>query len=189
MISPRTAPRPPGPLAAVSDALASVEAAAAGLMLAGVLGISAAGAVARSAGAPLVWADEAAIAAMVWAGFLGAAALFGRAGHMAITLLPEHLPPRARAALDLVTALILLGFFAGLSALVWRWFDLPGLIRTGSAQALAQDSFNFLYLEPTQTLGLRKIWLWLVLPLFCLGGLVHALAGVARAAAAWRGRP
>ncbi|WP_066108157.1 TRAP transporter small permease [Salipiger sp. CCB-MM3] len=161
-------------LAAMNARLARIEAGLAGLMLAAVLLISCAGAVARSLGTPLIWADEAAVAAMVWSGFLGAAALFGRRGHMALTFLPERLGRRGTAALRVLADALLLTGFAGLGLVVWRWFDLPGLRAAGSAQALADASFNFLYLEPTQTLGIRKIWIWLVLPLFTLGGTLHA---------------
>lgn len=147
-------------------------------MLCATLAITSAAALMRYAGAPLIWADEAAVSTMVWSGFLGAAALFGTRGHMAIDILARRLPPRTAAALALAADLAVLAFFTGLCALTWTWFDLPGLLRAGSPGALARESFNYLYLEPTQTLGIRKLWIWLVLPLFALGGTVHALSAV-----------
>lgn len=167
----------------LSTGLARLESGAAGLMAVATLAITGIGAVARSLGAPLLWADEAAIAAMTWGAFLGASALFATRGHMAMDLLPDHLGPTGRRRLSVVSDLIVLGAFLGLSILLWRWFDLPGLIRTGSAEALSQDTFNFIWLEPTQTLGIRKVWIWLVLPLFALGGTVHCLANLTRRAA------
>ncbi|MFT3690089.1 TRAP transporter small permease [Paenirhodobacter sp.] len=167
------------PLQRLSAGLARLETGAAGLMAAATLAITAAAALARYFGAPLVWADEAAIATMTWGAFLGASALFATRGHMAMELLPDLLGPTGRRRLARLSDLIVLAAFAGLGWLLWRWFDLPGLIRAGSAEAMAQETFNFIWLEPTQTLGIRKIWIWLVLPLFTLGGTVHTLAHLA----------
>ena len=151
-------------------------------MLAAVLLITSAGAIARYAGHPLIWADEAAIGAMVWSGFLGAAALFGTGGHMAITGLRQALPaPLARTA-AICAALVELAFFAGLTLLVWRWFDPVGLLRAGSGGQLARDTFNYIYVEPSQTLGLARIWLWLVMPVFAVTGLVLSGLGLIRVA-------
>lgn len=163
-------------LAAFSSRLARIEAGLSGLMIALVLVIVSAGSLARFLGQPMIWADEAAIAAMTWSGFLGASALFARRGHMAIELAADHLGPAGRRRLALLADLIVLVSALGLAVLLWRWFDLPGLLRTGSGAALAQESFNFLYLEPTQTLGIRKVWIWTILPVFAFGAAVHALA-------------
>ncbi|RWR32245.1 TRAP transporter small permease [Sinirhodobacter populi] len=184
-IAARTAACPMGrrtlmpTLQAISTRLARAEAALAGAMIAAVLAITGIGAIARYFGAPLLWADEAAIAAMIWSAFLGASALFASRGHMAIELLSERLGPGGLRGLSLAADLVVLAAALGLCALLWRWFDLPGLIRTGSAEALADESFNYIYLEPTQTLGIRKVWIWLVLPVFALGSAIHAAALVA----------
>lgn len=174
------APAQAGPvLLRLSAGLARLEAGAAGLMAAATLVICVLGAVLRYLGAPLLWADEAAITAMTWGAFLGASALFGQRGHMAMDYLPERLGPAGRRLLQRLADAVVLLAFLGLCVLIWRWFDLPGLFRAGSAEALAQESFNFIWLEPTQTLGLRKVWVWLVLPLFALGGTLHSLAHLA----------
>lgn len=174
-------------LRTISRSLARCETAAAAAMTFVMLLVTGSAALARTFGHPLVWADEAAIAAMTWAGFLGASALFARRGHMAIEMLSERLGPGGRRWLTLLSDLIVLGAFCGLAMLLWRWFDPVGLIRAGSGAALAEESFNFIYLEPSQTLGLRKVWIWLVLPLFALGGLVHTLAHLQDDIAALKG--
>lgn len=170
----------PRRLERASHAVIRAETAAAGALVALVLALMVLGTLARAAGNPLIWTDEAAINAMIWAGLVGGSAGFGRGQHMAILLLPDAVGPRARLWLALAVDMAVLAVFAVLGWLVWRWFDLPGLLRAGSAEAYAQASFNFLYLEPTQTMGLRKVWLWLALPLFVCGAGLHGLAALAR---------
>lgn len=166
--------------------LAQAEAALAGVMTAVVLVVMVLATAMRATGRPLIWADEAAISAMVWAGFMGAAALFAGQRHMAVTLLDEMLGETGRRRLGRVVSALMLAGFLGLDWIVWRWFDPVGLIRAGGGQALAAQSFNYLYIEPTQTLGFAKVWVWAVLPLFALGGTVHALVALVAPAQAAR---
>ncbi|HEY0214086.1 MAG TPA: TRAP transporter small permease [Paenirhodobacter sp.] len=170
-----------------SAGLARAESIGAGVMIAAVLVITAAAALARYLGAPLLWADEAAIAAMIWSAFLGASALFATRGHMAIEMLSDRMGVRGGRMLALGADLVVLVSALGLCWLLWHWFDLPGLIAAGSPEALAEASFNYIYLEPTQTLGLRKVWIWLVLPFFALGACVHSVALIAGDLRALRG--
>ena len=47
-----------------------------------------------------------------------------------------------------------------------------------SGAALASDTFNFIYTDPTLTLGVPKFWFWLIVPMTCMTGAIHALAAL-----------
>lgn len=160
-----------------------------GAILVAVIGLSLlAGSVSRTLGRPLVWTDELAVHLMVWVAFLGASLGIATRGHMAIGLLPERLTARDRARLLLLTDSLVLVFILVMAWLAWRWFDLPGLLRTGSGAALAGDTFNFVYTDPTLTLGVPKFWFWLIVPMTCATGLIHAAAALAADLAVLRGQ-
>ncbi|KFI25876.1 C4-dicarboxylate ABC transporter substrate-binding protein [Haematobacter missouriensis] len=166
-------------LARISRRLAQAEMAL-GAALVAVIALSLlAGSVSRTLGRPLIWTDEFAVHLMVWVAFLGGSLGIATRGHMAIALLPERLGPRGRAWLLLLTDLLVMAFILVMAWLVWRWFDLPGLLRAGSGAGLASDTFNFIYTDPTLTLGVPKVWFWLIVPLTCVTGGIHALAAIA----------
>ncbi len=177
-----------GRLARLSRRLARAEILSGGVLVAVIFALMLANAVSRGFGRPLIWTDELAVHLMVWLAFIGGSAAVALKGHMVMGLLPEILSPRAAARLALVTDLLVLLFLATMAAVIWRWLDLPGLIRAGSGAALAQHSFNFIYTDPTLTLGLHKIWFWLVMPVTVLTAGIHALAAVAEDLACLRGK-
>lgn len=157
-----------------------IEAAAGGILVAAILGLLLANVVSRTAGRPLIWTDELAVHLMVMLAFVGASLGIAMQGHMTIGLLPDRLGPRGRAGLALLADMSVLVFLLAIAAILWRWFDLPGLLRAGSGVELGRQSFNFVYTNPTNTLGLPKIWFWLVMPLTCATGLIHCLAALHR---------
>lgn len=165
-----------GPAARLSAALAQAETFGIGALMVAIFALLMVNVVSRGIGAPVIWVDEAAVYLMIWVALLGASLALARREHLAVTLLPDLLSPRARARLAVAVDLLLLVFFAIFALILWRWFDPLTLWRAGSAAAFSRETFNFLYQEPTVTLGLRKLWFWLILPLFCLNGLVHILA-------------
>ncbi|MFE3836158.1 TRAP transporter small permease [Pseudogemmobacter sonorensis] len=138
-----------------------------------------AGSVARGLGLPLIWTDELATHLMVWLAFLGASTGVALRNHMVMGLLPEHLSARGRRILARLVGLLVLAFWLAMLAVCWRWLDPPGLIRAGGGRALARETFNFVWTDPTVTLGVRKIWFWLIVPLTSVTGLIHALAALA----------
>ncbi|WP_169053312.1 TRAP transporter small permease [Falsirhodobacter xinxiangensis] len=168
------------PIQEVSRALRGAETALAAALVAAIFVVLLANVVSRGLGHPLVWTDELAVHLMVWIAFLGASLGIASRSHMAIGILPERLGDRARAWLVAIVDALVLGFMAMMAVLVWNWLDLPGLIAAGSGAALAERSFNFVYLDPTLTLGVRKIWFWLILPLTCVTGTIHAAATLAQ---------
>lgn len=161
----------------LSRAIAGFEA---GLLIALILFIALillAGTAMRGLGRPLIRSDEAATLAMVWVAFIGASLAIRERRHMVIGLLPDMLGAAGRGRVNRVATLLTALFLLALSAMLWNWFDLPGLIATGSGEALARESFNFVYTEPTQTLGLPKFWFWLVMPFSTICALLHLAAG------------
>lgn len=167
-------------LAKLDRRLLSVEEAVTAILIAAIFLILAINVILRSLGMPLIWADEAAILLMACAAFLGAAVALARGQHMAVTLLLDNLPQRLRFPVILTVDVITLGFFLILSALCWRWFDPVNAFGAESLQAYSQQTFNFIYQERTLTLGLNKVWFWLVLPLFAVLSTIHALAALER---------
>lgn len=129
----------------------------------------------RALGHPLIWGDELAINLMVWTAFLGASIAIATRQQVAVTLLSEALHEKARLYLALFVDLLVLCAILLLASLVWHWFDLPGLLRSGSPAELATQTYNFIYQEPTVTLGFPKAILWGILPVFCLCATFHAL--------------
>lgn len=164
----------------LSRAVTRAEAASGALLVGAILCLLLGNVVSRAMGRPLIWTDELAVHLMVVLAFVGASLGIAMGGHMVIGLLPDRLGPRGRHWLSLLADASVLVFLLVLGAILWRWFDLPGLLRAGSGAALAQRDFNFVYTDPTNTLGLRKIWFWLILPISCATGLVHCLAALDR---------
>ncbi|MCB5410180.1 TRAP transporter small permease [Pseudogemmobacter faecipullorum] len=177
-----------GRLARLSHGVMRAEAALAASLTALIFALMLASALMRFLQQPLIQADELAVHLMVCLAFLGASLAVAQKSHMTIALLPETLPPRAALWLQLATDLAVLSFLLIMALVIWNWLDLPGLIRAGSASAYEAASFNFLYSDPTQTLGLRKIWFWLVMPLTTLTSVLHILAQLGADIAALRSR-
>lgn len=160
----------------LSGAIAHVEARFAGLIIAAVLALLLGNVVSRAFGKPLIWTDELAVYLMVVGAFIGASLGLARRQHIAVSLLADAVSPHARQALAYLVDAILVLLFAIFAWMLWSWFDPLGVLAAEDLQAYSRTSFNFLYQEPTTTLGVRKVWFWLILPVFCLTGLVHVLA-------------
>lgn len=162
----------------VSRAVAKAEAVVAGILAAAMLGVVLLNLALRVLGRPLIWGDELAVNLMIWAALIGASLGLANRQHIAVSLVPDMVGPHARRMLAIAVDLVLVAFFAVLAVILWQWFDLPGLIAAGSAEAHGMATFNFIWSEPTVTLGVRRVWLWLILPIFCLTGLLHSLASL-----------
>lgn len=135
----------------------------------------------RSMRLALYWVDEAAIYAMVLMTFLAASAAIERRESISITMIMDLTRPRVQGAfwlfVDLVTLLcaVLLIWFT------WRWFDPVTLAGVGfDSRAFQGETFNFIYAEPTSTLGVRKFWVWLIMPVFALGLVLHATSNLVK---------
>ena len=63
----------------------------------------------------------------------------------------------------------------------WTWFDPVNLWSAGfDTRTFQGATFNFIYAEPTTTLGIRKVWLWLIIPVFAAGFTLHAVSNALR---------
>lgn len=131
--------------------------------------------VTRSMGNALFWVDELAIYAMAWMTFLGASAAFHHRTAISITMVPDAVSPRIAAIIRKVVDAIVFAFALAMLWFCWRWFMPLELVRAGFDVATFQgQSFNFIYAEPTLTLGVPKYVFWLVMWLFALGTTLHS---------------
>ncbi len=137
--------------------------------------------VTRAMSASIFWVDEAAIMAMTWMTFLAASAAVHFGHSVSVTLFTDMLPSGAAHAARRAVDVIVLTFAALMLWFCWRWFLPLDLLRAGlDTTAFQGETFNFIYAEPTLTLGIRKFWLWLIMPIFALGLTLHAIANIAR---------
>lgn len=125
------------------------------------------------------WVDEAAIYAMVAMAFLAASASIAQREAISITLIVDMLSTRAQRLMWLFVDLVTLGAAVLLLWACWVWFDPLTLIAVDfDLRAFRGETFNFIYAEPTSTLGIPKFWFWLVMPVFALGFTLHALSNL-----------
>ncbi len=174
--------RPVSILSTLSRHLASIEAIAAGVLAAAVAGLILLNVATRTAGAALFWVDELAIYAMVWMAFLGMSITIQRRSGVSVTILTDALPPKVRRAAALLVDGTILAFSLFLLWLCWRWYDPATLASVSySVDAFVGETFNFIYREPTQTIGVAKYWVWLIVPITAAAMTVHALANLLEA--------
>ncbi|MCC6007022.1 MAG: TRAP transporter small permease [Rhodobacteraceae bacterium] len=156
---------------------AKMEMALAAVLAAGVTLMILYNVTTRSMGNAIYWVDETAIYIMVWMAFLAASAAVQKRDSIAVTLVSDALSGRRAQALRLGVDLVILGFAVAMAWLVWIWFDLPNLAEAGfERRAFQRLTFNFIYSEPTLTLGWPKWVVWLIMPIFAFGLLLHSLS-------------
>ncbi|MEO0496775.1 MAG: TRAP transporter small permease subunit [Pseudomonadota bacterium] len=165
----------------LSERWATFELLAAALLALAVTCLILLNVVTRSLGAALFWVDELAIYAMVWMTFLGASAAVHYGHSISITVATDALPPKLAAAAARIVDLVVFAFALLMLWFCWMWFLPFEIIRFGfDAQAFQGETFNFIYAEPTTTLGIPKWWVWMVMWLFALGTTLHATANLVR---------
>lgn len=159
----------------ISAAWARVELWAAAVLAVCVTLLILLNVVTRNTGNALFWVDELAIYAMAWMTFLGASAALHYRNSVAITLLPDAVSPRAKAVIVKTVDIIVFGFALAMLWFCWRWFMPVELARAGfDTKAFQGNTFNFIYAEPTSTLGIPKYIFWSVMWLFALGATLHS---------------
>ena len=135
--------------------------------------------VTRAMNASIYWVDEAAIYAMVWMAFLAASAGIHERSAVSVTLVKDMLGEQGQRILGFVVDLMVLAFVALILFFLWRWLLPLDLIRAGfDFEAFQGATFNFVYAEPTTTLGFKKIWVWSVMVIFAFGSALHAIANL-----------
>jgi len=135
--------------------------------------------VTRSAGAAIFWVDELAIYTMIWMALIGASVMVRMRSSVAVTLATDLLPPNNRRAVARLVDGLVLMFALTLLVLCWQWYDPLALIRSNfDLDVFARNTFKFIYGEPTNTVGIKKFWIWLAVPLMAVNMSVHAVANL-----------
>lgn len=127
----------------------------------------------------LYWADELAINLMVIFAFVGASLMFAQRRNFSVTLVRDSLGPGGRRVLGMVIDALSLLFALILGYACWLWFDPLTLARADfDLRVFFGQTFNSVYQETTDTIGLRRLWFFLVIPVFALTLALHSLAGL-----------
>ena len=135
--------------------------------------------VTRSTGMALFWVDEAAIYTMIWAVVVGAAMQVRLRAAISVDLVPMARGDTAKRVLGFVVELLVLSFALTLIWLSFIWYDPIGLAQAGfDFGAFAGSTFNFIYDEPTVTVGIPKFLIWLIMPILGLPLTVHSIANL-----------
>jgi TRAP-type C4-dicarboxylate transport system permease small subunit len=126
-------------------------------------------------GNALFWVDELAIYAMAWMTFLGASSALHHRTSIAITLVPDALSDANKRIVRKLVDIVVFLFALAMVWFCWRWFSPLELAKAGfDTVAFQGATFNFIYAEPTSTLGVPKYLFWLIMPLFAFGATLHA---------------
>lgn len=167
-------------LSPLSDGVAHVEKILIAALAFGICALILLNVFTRYANNALYWVDESAISAMVWMAMVGASLTVRTRAGVAVTLIIDMVPTAPRWILSIIIDAITLGFGIALIAMSWLWFDLPGLAAAGwDVSAYQGATFRFQYSEPTVTIGISKVWLWLIMPLTAVTITLHATANLA----------
>lgn len=135
--------------------------------------------VGRAFRSPIYWMDELAVLSMVWLAMIGLSLTIKSRDAVAVTMLQDAVPAPLLKVLRILVDVITLGFALGLLYLCYLWYDPLLLYQVGfDFQEFAAESFNFMYEEPTATLGVAKWWFWLAVPIAAFTMSIHALANL-----------
>ncbi|MEI2417836.1 TRAP transporter small permease subunit [Orrella sp. JC864] len=139
----------------------------------------------RAMRSPIYWMDELAIHCMVWLAMIGLSLTLKTRSAVAVTMLVDAVAPGLMKGMRVVVDLIILAFALTLLFLCMRWFDPVMLARAGfDLHEFSGQTFNFMYQDTTATLGMRKFWFWLIVPVVALTTSVHAASNLARTVSA-----
>lgn len=166
-------------LSRVSNALLKAEKLAVTVLVALLLLLIVLNIVTRAAGAAIFWVDELAIYTMIWMALIGASAMVRLRTGVAVTLVTDLLPQSVQRIVARLVDTILLVFAVVLVILCWLWYEPIALIESGfDFEVFAQNTFKFIYSEPTNTIGIRKFWIWLAVPVMAINMTIHALTNL-----------
>lgn len=136
-------------------------------------------AVGRALRSPIYWMDELAILMMVWMAMLGMSLTLKTRDAVSVTMLIDAAPPALMKGMKILIDVLVLTFGIILLVLCYRWFDPITLMRMGfDTHAFSGETFNFMYEDTTNTLGVKKFWFWLVVPVVAFTTTVHALSNL-----------
>ncbi|MCP4301485.1 MAG: TRAP transporter small permease subunit [Gammaproteobacteria bacterium] len=166
-------------LISLSNGLMRVERSTCGLLVALVTALILLNVTTRAFSIALFWVDELAVYMMIWMALIGASVLLRERRHVAVTLLTGVLAENRQHALLVLVDVMVLAFAGGLFLMCLAWYDPAGLVSYGfDIEEFAASKYNFIYQEPTNTLGVPKFWVWLVVPIVSINMSLHAIANL-----------
>ncbi|WP_305985659.1 TRAP transporter small permease [Roseibium sp. MMSF_3544] len=160
-----------------SDWIAKIEAAILKLLVAAVLLLMILNVTSRAVNWSLYWVDELAINLMVVFAFVGSSLMFAQRRNFSVTLLTDAVSKTMRRRLSIAVQCVNLGFALFLAYASWVWFDPLTLARSGfDLQTFFESTFNSVYQEVTNTIGVRRLWFFLIMPVFAITLTIHSAA-------------
>ncbi len=166
-------------LIVLSNNIVRVERGTCALLLALVTTLIFLNVATRTFSLALFWVDELAVYMMIWMALIGASVLLRERRHVAVTLVTGALSDNRQRFPLLMVDVLVLAFATGLFLMCLAWYDPVGLIRYGfDFDEFAGAKYNFIYQEPTNTLGVQKFWVWLVVPIVSINMSLHAMANL-----------
>jgi C4-dicarboxylate transporter DctQ subunit len=161
----------------LSERIARIEATALKVLVASVLVLMVVNVASRALNSSLYWADELAINLMVVFAFVGSSLMFAQRRNFSVTILSDAVSATTRGHMSVFVQCVNVLFALFLAYATWLWFDPVTLIKNGfDLQNFFGETFNSVYQEVTNTIGVRRLWFFLVMPVFAFTLLVHSLA-------------
>ncbi|SUA68522.1 TRAP transporter small permease [Oligella urethralis] len=166
-------------LKCLSSILAKAELRIAGILVAIVTALIVINVFTRAANMAIFWIDEAAIFFMVWAVFLGTAVLMQKRQAIAVTIVKDFTSDKVKRYFEVAYDWSILIFSLFLLYFCWIWYRPDVLIETGfNLQEFSMQTMNFIYQDTTNTLGIPKYLVWLIIPYFGFSCFIHSLANI-----------
>ncbi|MBL4877192.1 MAG: TRAP transporter small permease subunit [Cohaesibacteraceae bacterium] len=135
--------------------------------------------VTRSLSVAIYWVDELAIYAMIWLVMIGGSSTIRSRQGISVTLLEGIVGVKAWKAMLMIVDAIILLFSITLVWLSWIWYDPLTLLSLGfDTAAFSGSTFNYIYDEPTLTIGMPKFLIWLIMPFTAITMTVHSISNL-----------
>jgi C4-dicarboxylate transporter, DctQ subunit len=164
-----------------SDRIARIESTLLKILVAAVLLLMILNVASRAINWSLYWVDELAINLMVIFAFVGSSLMFAQRRNFAVTLLSDAVSGATRRRMLIAVQCVNLGFALFLAYACWVWFDPATLALHGfDLAAFFENTFNSVYQEVTNTIGVRRLWFFLIMPLFACTLTIHSAACLLR---------
>lgn len=164
-----------------SDWIAGIEAFLLKILVAAVLMLMILNVASRAVNWSLYWVDELAINLMVVFAFVGSSLMFSQRRNFSVTLLSDAVSESLRRRMSIAVQCVNLGFALFLAYATWVWFDPVTMARSGfNLQIFFESTYNSVYQEVTNTIGVRRLWFFLVMPLFAFTLTIHSTACLLR---------
>jgi TRAP-type C4-dicarboxylate transport system permease small subunit len=164
-----------------SDWIAKLEAELLKALMAAVALLLILNVTTRAINRSLYWVDELAVNLMVVFAFVGSSLMFAQRRNFCVTLVSDAVSGATRRWMSIGVQSVNLGFAVFLAYACWVWFDPLTLAGVGfDLRQFFENTFNSVYEEVTDTIGVRRLWFFLVMPWFAFTLMVHSAACLLR---------